>query len=250
MRRFTRKAFTLIELLVVVAIIAILAALLLPALSRAREAAKRGVCLSNLRQVGMMVVMYAERFEDHVPLFYMNNLAWNFGIWYGGYQPQVPPYYPHWFWQGDMLLGADLGDPHFMVCPSETSPFVWPVQNWVNTTSHYGNRPIRCQLAGYNMGLSPPAVFWPTTTPRLQDYAQKAIFGDWMGTPDYVQGRHRDGINVLYQDGAAHWVKKDVFATPHSQLVGYDWSWGWEYEGGGTMTNLQKQIWTGLDSQY
>ncbi len=67
MRHVKRRGFTLIELLVVIAIIAILAAILLPALARAREAARRASCQSNLKQWGIIFKMYAGENRDQFP---------------------------------------------------------------------------------------------------------------------------------------------------------------------------------------
>jgi prepilin-type N-terminal cleavage/methylation domain-containing protein len=61
---YKRKGFTLIELLVVIAIIAILMAILMPALKRAREQGQRAVCLSNLKQLGLTWILYADDNDD------------------------------------------------------------------------------------------------------------------------------------------------------------------------------------------
>src|SRR5213596_76204 len=69
-RRFSRFGFTLIELLVVIAIIAILAAILFPVFAQAREKARSATCLSNLKQIGLGVMMYAQDFDEKMPFNY------------------------------------------------------------------------------------------------------------------------------------------------------------------------------------
>jgi prepilin-type N-terminal cleavage/methylation domain-containing protein/prepilin-type processing-associated H-X9-DG protein len=71
MRRL-RSGFTLIELLVVIAIIAILAAILFPVFARAREAARRTACMSNMKQLGMGVLMYVQDYDERMPHAAMN----------------------------------------------------------------------------------------------------------------------------------------------------------------------------------
>ena len=74
------SAFTLVELLTVITVIAILAALLLPALTRAREEGRKSLCVNNEKQVGVITLMYAQDFNAYLPASNAsrNNWMWDF----------------------------------------------------------------------------------------------------------------------------------------------------------------------------
>ncbi len=105
MNRKKKNGFTLIELLVVVAIISVLVALLLPALTQARESSRMVVCLSNLRQHGMAACAYA---EDYVDVYYPD-LTDNYD-WFKYYTPYLGT---------GAKMGGGASKTKCVICPSK-----------------------------------------------------------------------------------------------------------------------------------
>ena len=119
-------SFTLIELLVVVAIISILAALLMPSLSKARESARKIVCINNIKQIVMSMMIYANDYDERLPNnLYVDGNPWADICW-GGHMVQLG------YLKGRGPWGYD--DVPVFVCPSDKVK-----RDFGNTRTYTGN---------------------------------------------------------------------------------------------------------------
>jgi len=196
-----KKGFTLIELLVVIAIIAILAAMLLPALSTAREKVREASCLNNLKQIGQAIHMYLNDYEF---CWFQSGEAGRQPRWY---DPWVLPKY---------CGGGTVATNKVFKCPSHRQ---WPV--W-GTQSSYA----------MNFYLDPTYTGILHSGPdTLSRRAHLVIFADGSGSNHTFSGSHltrlgprhtKRGINFLYVDGHVQLARpgdlpEDVFFANNSK---------------------------------
>jgi prepilin-type N-terminal cleavage/methylation domain-containing protein/prepilin-type processing-associated H-X9-DG protein len=235
-----KRAFTLIELLVVIAIIAILAAILFPVFARAKEAAKASACLSNVKQMGLGVMLYIGDYDDTYPITaYLGSENGATPCIMTSFQ-EVQPYQKN----------AQL-----VVCPSDSEVLNFEVaavgmgvpaglcdaQPDVSKMSYQPNITL-IDWGAYNYLVNPtPPYATGLTVHNASDVgfpADTAVFADatiavaGYGTANYVtyqiptQPRHTQRSNVVWADGHA----KSVPARPDVDSSGVQY-WGLQLDG-------------------
>jgi prepilin-type N-terminal cleavage/methylation domain-containing protein/prepilin-type processing-associated H-X9-DG protein len=253
-----RDGFTLIELLVVIAIIAILAAILFPVFSRARENARRASCMSNMKQLGLGFMMYAQDFDERLPSWYMFSVSGSVPM-----TPTQPGIYA--------MMKSYLKSDDIWICPSdyanETAEMCaeYPCnyvqgdarvttatvkgktgRSYVENSVLLRGRSLPSGDATYT-GLLLSALTYPSEAMLLADGISGATD---VGIPDgncawAIPPRHFDGANVAYADGHAKWKVGPI--ARKGTIGGADkWTFSDAWGGHPTTNTIDGHFWLGF----
>ncbi len=238
------RGFTLIELLVVIAIIALLVSILMPALQKARELAKRSVCANQLHDVGQAAVMYSEDNDSRFPACTaeINPLAGSYALWINALKNNV---YHGYLGHGILENTGYIDNPRIYYCPSNT-----------NKTIQYGMQSPGVLGGGWPTGgvipgSLPSGQIWVQSTYQYRSFWDRkmkkwrsvnfskdgggiGLMADVFCDPGRgVDFHHKNGYNVVYADGHSRFVEDLDFVIR-------------DYNGGATYHvnhTLQEEVW-------
>jgi len=227
-QKSSRTAFTLIELLVVIAIIAILASILFPVFARARENARRASCMSNLKQIGLGIMMYTQDYDEKLPKNAVvdgASVPFESNASYSGAT--------HLWWH---MIYPYVKNTQVFVCPSSGS-------TWIGDYYPKNSKSQSYASYGYNTNMSPglsiAAIPQVAMTPFLADSTYYLMNADtycqansisYGLTPECTSANsrasenndppnalHLDTFNMLFTDGHVKSEKLNNWITANAK---------------------------------